>query len=141
MLTRRLSLIFITILALSLMVVACGGGNPAPTAMPVPPTATPTPAGPSPETIAEGKNLYIQSCSACHGADAKGVTGLGKDMTTSDFIKSLSDEELLDFTKKGRPSGDPDNTTGVDMPPKGGNPALTDDKLTAIIAYIRSIEE
>ena len=38
----------------------------------------------------------------------------------------------------GRPAYHPDNTQGVDMPPKGGNPALTDDDLLAIIAFQRT---
>jgi disulfide bond formation protein DsbB len=29
----------------------------------------------------------------------------------------------------------------VDMPPKGGNPALTDQQLLDIVAYIRSIQQ
>ena len=53
----------------------------------------------------------------------------------------MSDQELLDFIKTGRPISHPDNTTGVDMPPKGGNPALTDEQLTDIIAYIRTLHE
>jgi disulfide bond formation protein DsbB len=61
-------------------------------------------------------------------------------MTTSAFIKSQSDAQLLDFVKKGRPVSDPANTTKVDMPPKGGNPALTDAQLLDIIAYIRSVQ-
>ena len=35
----------------------------------------------------------------------------------------------------------PDNTSGVEMPPKGGNPGLTDEQLTDIIAYIRTLHE
>ena len=70
-----------------------------------------------------------------------GVEGLGKPFTTSEFLLTVSDQELLDFIKTGRPISHPDNTTGVDMPPKGGNPALTDEQLTDIIAYIRTLHE
>ena len=59
----------------------------------------------------------------------------------SDFVKGLSDQELLAFIKKGRPTSDPANTTGVDMPPKGGNPSLTDQQILDIIAYIRSLQK
>jgi disulfide bond formation protein DsbB len=45
------------------------------------------------------------------------------------------------FIKTGRPASDPLNTTGVDMPPKGGNPALSDQDLADIIAFIRSIHQ
>ena len=72
---------------------------------------------------------------------AKASKGLGKPFTTSDFVTSKSDAELLAFIKVGRPVGDPDNTTGIDMPPKGGNPALTDAQLMDVIAYIRTLHE
>lgn len=88
---------------------------------------------------ARGRQLFSQSCVACHGADAKGLPGLGKDMTTSPFIKGQSDAQLVDFLKKGRPVSDPANTTKVDMPPKGGNPALTDAQLADIVAFVRSL--
>ena len=41
----------------------------------------------------------------------------------------------------GRSSGDPLNTTGLDMPAKGGNPMLSDADIRAIIAWLRSIQE
>ena len=69
------------------------------------------------------------------------MPNLGKDMTTSEFIANSTDAELLAFVKVGRPPGDPANTTGVDMPAKGGNPALSDEDLADIIAYIRTLEE
>jgi disulfide bond formation protein DsbB len=80
-------------------------------------------------------------CIACHGPGGVGVEGLGKPFTTSEFVRSQTDAELLAFVKVGRPIGHPDNTTGVDMPPKGGNPALTDEDLLDIIAYIRTLQE
>ncbi len=86
-----------------------------------------------------GKILFDQTCSACHGMDAKGLPNLGKDLTKSNFVKSESDEELLEFIKKGRPSNDPLNTTGVAMPPLGGNPSLTEPQLRDIIAYMREL--
>lgn len=90
---------------------------------------------------AVGEELFNQVCIACHGPGGEGIEGLGKDMTTSEFIAGTSDAELLAFIKTGRPIGDPANTTGVDMPPKGGNPALSDEELIDIIAYIRTIQE
>ena len=89
---------------------------------------------------AKGQALFVQTCSACHGPDAKGLPGLGKDMTTSAFIKGQTDPQLVDFVKKGRPASDPANTTKVDMPPKGGNPAMTDAQIGDVVAYIRSLQ-
>ena len=45
------------------------------------------------------------------------------------------------FIKTGRPASDPANTTGVDMPPKGGNPAMTDQQIMDVIAYMRSLQQ
>jgi mono/diheme cytochrome c family protein len=93
-----------------------------------------------PDVVAYGSTLFI-SCGACHGSDGSGITGLGKSLTDSEFMDGLSDDELVDFIKTGRPVWDADNTTGVDMPPRGGNPSLSDDDIFAIVAYIRSLSE
>ena len=90
---------------------------------------------------ASGQQLFVTNCGACHGPAAEGLPGLGKPLTTSEFVSGLSDEDLLTFIKAGRLPDDPLNTTGVAMPPKGGNPALTDEQLQDIIAYIRSIHK
>ncbi len=88
----------------------------------------------------KGKDLFMQSCSACHGTNAKGLPKLGKDLTTSKFAIEKTDEQLLEYIKVGRTPADPLNTTGVAMPPKGGNPALTDQQIMDIIAYVRTLE-
>ena len=88
-----------------------------------------------------GKTHYESVCIACHGADATGLPNLGKDLTTSQFTQSLTDQGLVEFVKGGRSVGDPENTTGVDMPPKGGNPALSDQDLYDIVAYLRTLEQ
>lgn len=90
---------------------------------------------------ARGEELFNQVCIACHGEGGQGIEGLGKPFTTSEFLLTVNDQELLEFIKTGRPVGHPDNTTGVDMPPKGGNPALTDEDILDIIAYIRTLHE
>ncbi len=89
---------------------------------------------------AAGKDLFASSCASCHGPDAKGLAGLGKDLVTSEFAKGLSDQELVAFITKGRDANDPLNTTGVAMPPKGGNPALTEKQLQDIVSYLRELE-
>ena len=144
------------------VVLAACGGSDDPTVTSPPPTfvsATPTAvnassgvaptlaqAAPAPAQAAKGdaekgKTLFVTTCAACHGPAGKGVKGLGKDMTVSKFIAGKSDDEMLAFVKTGRPVGDPLNTTGVMMPPKGGNPALKDEQLQDIIAFIRTINK
>ena len=88
-----------------------------------------------------GKTLFGQTCAACHGMDAKGLPKLGKDLTTSTFVAEKSDADLLNFVKAGRLPSDPLNTTGVAMPPKGGNPALTDQQIMDIIAYVKTLHK
>ena len=94
----------------------------------------------NPDIVEHGESLFI-ACAACHGPEGLGVPNLGKNLVESEFVHSLSDDELVDFIKTGRPIWDPLNTTGVDMPPKGGNPTLTDDDLYAIVIYLRSLSE
>jgi len=135
--TRKVAFVFLIFLIVALVVAGCGGKKEEPTATPTTAPAAAAPADP----IAQGKQLYAQSCASCHGPDGKGVPNLGKDLTTSEFAKGLSDDEMLTFLKQGRAADDPANTTKVAMPPKGGNPALTDDQLKAIIAYVRTLEK
>lgn len=97
--------------------------------------------GYSDETIAQGKTIYNQTCFACHGPDAKGVSNLGKDLTTSEFFAEKTDEELLAYVLEGRSVDDPLNTTGIAMPPKGGFDFLTDTDILAAIAYLRTLQE
>lgn len=131
----------IFLIALTFMLVsACGGtqsNNTEPTDAP-PPLPTETEAESS---SVNGADIYAGLCIACHGADAKGVPGLGKDLTTSEFVASKTNEELVAFIVEGRTADHPDNTTGVNMPPSGGNPNLTQDELNAVVEYLRSFAE
>lgn len=86
-----------------------------------------------------GRDLFRVTCAACHGLAGQGMPGLGKDMRGSSFIEGLDDAGLLAFIKKGRQPNDPLNTTGKPMPPKGGNPAYTDQDLMDIIAQVRVV--
>ncbi len=88
-----------------------------------------------------GKEKFTATCSACHGPTGEGIPGLGKDMKTSQFIAGKTDHELVEFIKVGRDPSDPLNTTGVAMPPKGGNPALSNDDLYDIVSYIRTLRQ
>ncbi len=118
-------------LIMAIVLSACGGGS-----APTEPPPAPAPAG----DPVRGEELFV-TCAACHGPNGEGVEGLGKDMTASEFIASKSDDELVEFIKVGRAPDDPLNTTGVAMLPKGGNPALSDEDLYDIVAYIRTLQK
>jgi disulfide bond formation protein DsbB len=112
------------VVAIAVLAAGCGGGGGGD--------------APADSMAARGEKLYQQTCATCHGADGHGMPRLGKDLHDNDFTKGLSDAEMLQFIKEGRPAWHEDNTQGVDMPPKGGNPTLTDEDLLAIIAFQRT---
>ena len=122
--------------ALLLATAACGGGDSGDSgdSNDGDSSATATLTG----DAASGETAFV-TCTACHGPTGEGIEGLGKPMPGSAFIASLSDSELVDFVKAGRSTSDPANTTGVDMPVKGGNPALSDQDLYDIVAFIRTL--
>ncbi|HEX2621515.1 MAG TPA: cytochrome c, partial [Phototrophicaceae bacterium] len=91
--------------------------------------------------VASGASQFGAVCSGCHASDARGIPGLGKNLVESEFVSDLKDDELFQFITVGRPAYDAANTTGVDMPARGGNPALTDQNLHQIIAYIRTLKD
>ena len=102
-------------------------------------STVPVTAGVAAGDATRGQELFDASCTSCHGAAGVGIEGLGKPMPGSDFIAAQSDDALVAFIKTGRSTSDPENTTGVDMPAKGGNPALSDADLADLVAYIRTI--
>jgi disulfide bond formation protein DsbB len=138
-------------LVMAIAIGACGGGREknSEEVVEAPPTAAATEAAAAPAEVAiapvstgdaaKGEEIYSTICIACHGPGGSGVQNLGKPMTTSDFIHDMDDAALLAFIKQGRDTSSPDNTTGVAMPPKGGNPAFTDEQIMDVIAYIRTI--
>jgi mono/diheme cytochrome c family protein len=119
------------VIALAVAVVACGddsgGETPGTTLLPPPGDAV------------AGLAVFNGTCITCHGPGGVGVAGLGKPLTTSEFAAGLTDAALLAFLDAGRPADDPLNTTGIAMPPRGGNPALTDADLMDVIAFVRTI--
>jgi mono/diheme cytochrome c family protein len=112
-------------MALSLAVAACGGVG----------ERTPTPGD-----VEAGQAEYRGSCAACHGLNAEGRHLLGQSLHENAFVRGLSDAQLVDFILRGRPATDPENLSGVEMPPRGGNPSLTDAQIELIVAYLRSLQ-
>ncbi len=134
---KRLVLVTGVLVALSMFGAACSSSSND--------SAEPTTTEPSPEAttsaagdIAKGEKLYASTCAACHGADLQGVTNLGKPLADSAFVKDTSDQALVVFVTEGRPASSSDSTTGVDMPPKGGNAALTEAQIQDIVAFLKS---
>ena len=127
---RKVLLLFA---ALALALTACGGGDDGDDA-----PATTLPANAAGRVV-EGATLYSRTCTACHGRELEGINGLGKPLAPSEFVVANTEAELVAFIKVGRPTSDPANSQGVDMPPKGGNPSLNDQDLFDVAAYLKSL--
>ena len=143
---KRVILFAVIVLAV-VALAACGGGDekpeeaaPAEQAQPAAEQPAAAPAALVGDA-ANGGKIFSTACVVCHGPEGKGVQGLGKDLTTSEWVGQQSDEQLVEFIMKGRDATDPLNTTGVAMPPKGGNVAMTDQEVADIIAFVRSIHQ
>ncbi len=89
----------------------------------------------------EGERVYRKNCASCHAPDAGGLPGLGKPLVGADFITTNSTADLVSFLIKGRGPSDPENTTGIQMPSRGGNPSLSDDALKNVIAYLKTLAD
>ncbi len=126
------------LLTLGAAIAACGGSEPA--TSPSGDSGAPAEQAAALEGDPEHGEEIFTPCAGCHGPDARGVQNLGKDLHSNEFIAAMSDDEAVAFLKTGRPATHELNTTGVDMPPKGGNPAFSDQDLYDIIAYVRTLE-
>jgi cytochrome c oxidase subunit 3 len=90
--------------------------------------------------LERGKAIALETCASCHGAELRGMERNGKSLVESAFVAARSDAEVLAFLKVGRQPFDPENTTGVGMPARGGNPTLDDGKLADVIAFLRVLQ-
>ena len=89
------------------------------------------------ETAADtsaGKAVYSQTCVACHGANGKGTLPGVRDFTAEDGPLSKTDEELIKNIVEGFQSPG----AALAMPAKGGNPALSEVDIAAVLAYLRA---
>ena len=77
----------------------------------------------------EGEQLFNQNCAACHQADAIGKPGLAPSLTNEELLSIVSDDFLTKTISNGR--------AGTSMMPFKH---LSDDKIKAIVAYLRSHE-
>jgi len=91
------------------------------------------PGGVTEKMISDGVNVYKGSglCFACHGPEAKGIPGLGADLTDSEWIHlDGSYENIVELITSGTTSA-----AGVAMPPKGGS-AISEADVKAVAAYV-----
>jgi ubiquinol-cytochrome c reductase cytochrome c subunit len=78
--------------------------------------------------VAQGRELYLQGCSDCHGFDARGVDGVAPDLHGAGALAA-------DFyLRTGRmPLDDPEDQ------PKRSDPIYDDGEIAALVAYVGSL--
>ena len=87
----------------------------------------------APGTGLSGKDIYSQTCVACHGVSGTGAIPGTPNFTKADGALSKSDDELtrnitVGFQSPGSPMA---------MPAKGGNPDLNAADVQAVLGYLR----
>ncbi len=86
---------------------------------------------------ADGAALFKAKCLACHGPDGKG-TAMAPAFQDNKFIKTSEDDVIAQTIKNGR-AGDQKKYKQfvLAMPPA----PLTDDEISAVITYLKSLAE
>ncbi len=78
----------------------------------------------------DAKAVWDKQCKKCHAEDGSGKTKLGeKDYTDAATLAELSDEDLFNMTKDG--------VEKTKM--KGYGNKLSDEEITALVAYMRAM--
>ncbi|HXV86816.1 MAG TPA: cytochrome c [Gemmatimonadales bacterium] len=97
------------------------------------------PPGVTAKMVTDGAGLFKGAglCTACHGADGKGVPNLGPDLTDAKWLHSKGSyteivKQIMDGVAADK------STTGIVMPPKGGS-SLTEDQVKWVAAYVWSM--
>jgi len=88
------------------------------------------------DALAESKAqaLYEGTCMACHGEDGTGGMMSSIDLTTNKNLATMNEKKLVERIRRGIETPG----SSLSMPPKGGNPDLSDNDLTAIVRYMRA---
>lgn len=92
--------------------------------------------------LESGGQLYQQSCAICHGAEGKGngpaaaaLTPKPTDLTNHDYMKTLTNEQMLKVLKLGG--------VGIGksplMPPTGAS--LNEQQLKSLVTFMRALHE
>jgi ubiquinol-cytochrome c reductase cytochrome c subunit len=88
-----------------------------------------TPTFPTEDRVSEGRQLFLDGCSSCHGFDAKGVAGVGPSLVgvgaqAADFYLSTGRMPLKEKTGEE---------------PLRSAPAYPPDQIRALVAYVGSL--
>ena len=84
---------------------------------------------------ANGEDIYNNNCILCHGEYAHGAMPGVPDLYINRAWSKKLDAQLIKRINEGIQSTD----TAIAMPPKGGNPNLTDEEIKASLNYMRKM--
>lgn len=82
----------------------------------------------NPAAVAEGKEIFSQNCTPCHGAAAKGDTGIGPNLTDAEWLYGGTPEAIVKTVTSGTEKG---------MPPWGQ--VLGPVKVAKVAAFVHSL--
>lgn len=82
----------------------------------------------------DGENVYQTSCAACHASGVAGAPIFGDAAAWKDRV-AQGMEVLLEHAINGY-----QGSAGY-MPPKGGNPALTDEQVAAAVEHMSGVSQ
>jgi len=83
---------------------------------------------------ADAKALYETTCVACHGAKGQGAIPGVPDLAKGNRLTKPDGEIAANIINGFQTKGSP-----LAMPPKGGNPKLTEADAKALVPYLRTL--
>jgi len=84
--------------------------------------------------LGKGRKVFESTCFVCHGSDGKGPLPGVPDLTKKDSRLLQEVELLVKHAIEGyQTPGNP-----LAMPPKGGNPGLSESEIRDSVAYMRA---
>lgn len=100
----------------------------------------PADAGTSGDPV-EGQKVFSTICLTCHGPTGRGMPNLAPSLVGSAFVASADNAAVARVIRLGRALGEPNNKSGKVMPARGGNPFLTEQQISHLVAFVRSIQD
>ncbi len=127
---------------------AAAGGAPAAAGSPAPATAASPAAGAAPAAaagttdpvvlISAGKTVYMTICIACHQPTGMGIPPVFPPLTKSEYVNGPADRFAAMILKGNLPPMTVAGTTYASSPMPGQEAVLNDEKIAAVMTYVRS---